>query len=68
MVSRDRFDEIERIIADAVDSGAQLEVGGSRWTHSYLEEGAYFSPTVIGNVNQGMEIAQRERKYFQCCD
>lgn len=66
MISTDRFDELERIVADAVEAGAQLEVGGSRWTHSYLEGGAYFSPTVIGNVNQGMEIAQKERECQLC--
>ena len=65
MISSDRFDDLERVIAEAVESGAQLEVGGSRWTHSYLEGGAYFSPTVIGNVHQGMDIAQRECEYTQ---
>lgn len=64
MISSDRFDELERVIAEAVEAGAQLEVGGSRWTHSYLEGGAYFSPTVIGNVHQGMDIAQRECEYM----
>ena len=60
MISRDRFRELERLIADAVHEGAQLEVGGNRWTHAYLDGGAYFTPTVIGNVHQGMEIAQNE--------
>ncbi|KZS93340.1 meiotic sister-chromatid recombination aldehyde dehydrogenase [Sistotremastrum niveocremeum HHB9708] len=60
MISRDRFSELERLINNAVEEGASLETGGSRWKHVYLEEGAYFSGTVLGNVENGMEIAQTE--------
>ncbi|KAH8120042.1 meiotic sister-chromatid recombination aldehyde dehydrogenase [Phellopilus nigrolimitatus] len=60
MVSNDRFDELERTINEAVEDGAQLTVGGTRWKHAYLEGGAYFGATVIGDVHQGMEIAQKE--------
>lgn len=60
MISSDRFGELERVVTEAVQDGAQLETGGARWKHAYLEGGSYFSPTVIGNVHQGMEIAQRE--------
>lgn len=63
MISSDRFAELERIIAAAVQEGAHLEVGGSRWKHAYLEEGSYFAPTIVGDVQQGMEIAQKECAY-----
>lgn len=66
MISQDRFSELERIINEAVQEGAHLEVGGGQWKHPYIEGGSYFSPTIIGDVQQGMEIAQKERKlYFQ---
>ncbi|EJD03805.1 meiotic sister-chromatid recombination aldehyde dehydrogenase [Fomitiporia mediterranea MF3/22] len=60
MISRDRFSELERIISDAVKDGASLHVGGLTFRHAYLEDGSYFSPTVIGDVHQGMEIADKE--------
>lgn len=60
MISADRFGELERIIDEAVQEGAELVAGGSAWKHAYLEDGAYFSPTVLGDVHQGMEIAHKE--------
>jgi acyl-CoA reductase-like NAD-dependent aldehyde dehydrogenase len=62
MISADRFRELERLINEAVQEGARLEAGGSHWKHVYLEGGSYFAPTVIGDVQQGMEIAQNERE------
>ena len=62
MISADRFAELERVINEAVEDGAELTFGGSQWKHAYLEDGTYFSPTVIGGIHQGMEIAQKERK------
>lgn len=60
MISHDRFDELERVIRDAEAEGAEVCCGGTRWRHVYLEDGAYFSGTVIGGVEPHMEIAQRE--------
>ena len=60
MISRDRFSELERIVNEAVNDGASLHVGGTQFRHAYLEDGAYFSPTVIGDVHLGMEIANKE--------
>ena len=51
---------------DAVEDGADLVTGGERWRHAYLEQGAYFQPTVLANVQQGMEIAQQERASLLC--
>jgi len=67
MISTDRFSELEQIVQDAVDDGAHLATGGTRWTHAYLERGAYFAPTVIGGVLQSMEIAQQECE-LDCLD
>jgi len=60
MISANRFNELERILTDAVEEGASVTVGGTRWRHAYLEEGAYFGPTVVGDVEPNMEIAQTE--------
>jgi acyl-CoA reductase-like NAD-dependent aldehyde dehydrogenase len=65
MISQARFDELERMIRDAESEGAEVCCGGTRWTHVYLKEGAYFGATVIGGVEPQMEIAQRERGYIQ---
>ena len=60
MISSTRFNELERILTDAVEEGASVTVGGTRWRHAYLEEGAYFGPTIVGDVEPNMEIAQTE--------
>ena len=60
MISADRFGELERVVDEAIREGADLVVGGSAWKHAYLEDGSFFSPTVLGDVHQGMEIAQKE--------
>lgn len=66
MISRDRIPEIERLVSDASYHGAQMRHGGTRWHHVYLEEGVYFTPTVIGDVTPAMEIAQTEGQFVLC--
>jgi len=48
--------KVESHIADALSKGARLLAGGSR--HSL--GGTFFQPTVLGNVSQGMNIAEEE--------
>ncbi|OBZ79189.1 putative aldehyde dehydrogenase-like protein C21C3 [Grifola frondosa] len=48
------------MIRDAHESGAELDVGGEPFEHTYVEKGFYFKPTVVGNVDPESEIAQRE--------
>lgn len=64
MISTARFQELEDVIDDARNHGARVEHGGTRMRHPYLEHGAYFTPTVVGDVVNDMNIAQRERKCF----
>lgn len=61
MISADRFPELERVLQEAAAEGANITVGGNRWRHAYLEEGAYFGGTIVGDVDPTSEIAQTER-------
>jgi acyl-CoA reductase-like NAD-dependent aldehyde dehydrogenase len=63
LLCESRFSDLERIISDAQEEGADVVIGGQAWKHPYVEEGNYFEATVVGNVSPGMEIAQQERAY-----
>lgn len=60
MISSQRFEVLEQMIKDAGSHGAKIELGGARLRHPYLESGAYFAPTVIGNVTPDMNVAKQE--------
>ena len=62
MISDQRFSTLERLISDAEDAGATVEVGGKQWRSAYLPGGAYFDGTVVGDATPDMEISQTERK------
>jgi acyl-CoA reductase-like NAD-dependent aldehyde dehydrogenase len=62
MISNQRFNALEKIIADADEAGANVEVGGRRWGSAYLPGGSYFDGTVVGDATTEMEITQTERK------
>ncbi|KAG5732734.1 putative aldehyde dehydrogenase-like protein [Termitomyces sp. T112] len=59
MISSERFRGLERIIQDAGEEGAHV-LNGTPYNHAYMENGAYFSPTLVGPVDTGMEIAKQE--------
>jgi len=60
MVSRERFQTLQDLINAAASQGAQVDLGGGQRAHPYLVNGAFFEPTVIGDVRQDMDIAQHE--------
>jgi acyl-CoA reductase-like NAD-dependent aldehyde dehydrogenase len=62
MISDQRFRTLEKLIADAAEEGANVEVGGKQWHNAYLPDGTYFDGTVVGDATQDMEITQTERK------
>jgi acyl-CoA reductase-like NAD-dependent aldehyde dehydrogenase len=64
MISRDRFQKLQDLIDDAANRGAQVGLGGVPRIHPYLTNGAFFEPTVIGEVRQDMDIAQHEREFY----
>jgi succinate-semialdehyde dehydrogenase/glutarate-semialdehyde dehydrogenase len=48
--------KMERHVADAVENGARLVVGGSR----HALGGTFFEPTVLADVTSGMRVAREE--------
>lgn len=60
MISDNRFDEIERLVQDAVAKGARLLHGGKRYLHPNYPQGHYFEPTLLVDVNSTMDIANQE--------
>lgn len=59
MISRERFPGLERIIREAEEAGANV-LGGNQYHHVYLENGSYFTPTLVGPVDPEMSIAKEE--------
>ncbi|KAG6845706.1 hypothetical protein H0H87_004972 [Tephrocybe sp. NHM501043] len=59
MISRDRFAALESVIKDAQENGAYV-LNGTAYNHTYLENGAFFSPTLVGPVCSNMAIARQE--------
>jgi acyl-CoA reductase-like NAD-dependent aldehyde dehydrogenase len=66
MISRERFQNLQDIVEEAGRQGAHIELGGRPRAHPYLQNGAFFEPTVIGEVQRGMDIVQKECEYFSC--
>ena len=59
-ISSVRFTHLETLIADAVQQGARLLVGGRRIQHERWPSGHYFAPTLLVDVTQHMKIAKEE--------
>ena len=60
MVSAEGFSRLETLVAEAVNQGARLLVGGTRYAHSTYTSGHYFQPTLLVDVTPAMRIAQEE--------
>jgi acyl-CoA reductase-like NAD-dependent aldehyde dehydrogenase len=50
MISSNRFDVLEGLIADATRAGARVLAGGKRFQHPLYPSGHYFEPTLIVDV------------------
>ncbi|ARI75495.1 aldehyde dehydrogenase [Halobacillus mangrovi] len=57
LVSKDRLEEVEQMVKEAVNAGAKVEIGGER---PDLEKGFFFKPTILTNVEHDMDIMQEE--------
>jgi len=60
MISRERFQTLQDLVDDAAARGARVDLGGRPRVHPYLTHGAFFEPTVIGEVQRDMDIARHE--------
>ena len=63
MISHERFQFLQDTVEAAERQGARIELGGRRRAHPYLTNGAFFEPTVIGEVRQDMDIAEQECEF-----
>jgi succinate-semialdehyde dehydrogenase/glutarate-semialdehyde dehydrogenase len=53
--------KVERHVEDAVAKGATVLVGGKRWTPDDPRlKGAFYEPTLLTDVHEGMEIGREE--------
>lgn len=53
-------EEIEEQLANAIDKGAEVLIGGKRPEEPELESGHYFEPAVVVNVDEGSKLATDE--------
>ncbi|CAD6888351.1 unnamed protein product [Tilletia controversa] len=60
MINPARFEELEGLISNAVQKGAEVLVGGRRLGQTKWKAGAFFAPTLITGVTRDMRIAQEE--------
>ncbi|MDE3177025.1 MAG: NAD-dependent succinate-semialdehyde dehydrogenase [Pseudomonadota bacterium] len=58
LISRDRLEEIDRIVQDAVKAGAALAHGGRR--SAAHNTGHFYEPTVLTNVADSMRVFAQE--------
>lgn len=60
MISDASFARLEATIAEAVQQGARLLVGGTRFMHPKHPKGHYFAPTLLVDVLPSMRVAREE--------
>lgn len=58
LIREGRRNAVEALVADALEEGANLLIGGSR--PSEHDQGYYFEPTLLANVTNDMTIAREE--------
>jgi acyl-CoA reductase-like NAD-dependent aldehyde dehydrogenase len=59
MINNTRFEGLKHLIKEAEEAGANV-IGGEPYEHVYLENGSYFTPTLVAPVRSHMRIAQDE--------
>ena len=60
VVNRSALEKIHSYTGIGVDEGAKLLTGGEVATENGLDKGSFYRPTVFGDVEPGMRIAQEE--------
>ena len=56
----EQLNKIENYVKIAIDEGASVVAGGKRPEAPELENGLFFTPTILTNVNNSMRICQEE--------
>lgn len=59
-VSRDELEKVERFVAEAVQGGARVALGGGRPASPPTPGGFWFAPTILTGVEPSMPIMRRE--------
>jgi aldehyde dehydrogenase (NAD+) len=60
VINQTQLETIERYVELGQQEGAKLLTGGERLTEGELAKGWFFQPTVFGEVDNSMKIAQEE--------
>jgi aldehyde dehydrogenase (NAD+) len=60
VINRQALEKIHSYTKIGVDEGARLLTGGEVATGNGLDQGFYYRPTIFGDVEPGMRIAQEE--------
>jgi alpha-ketoglutaric semialdehyde dehydrogenase len=60
VINQSALDKIDSYTQIGKDEGAKLLTGGEVASNDGLEKGFYYRPTIFGNVEPGMRIAQEE--------
>jgi aldehyde dehydrogenase (NAD+) len=60
LLNRRQLDTVERYVRMGRGEGAKLLTGGHRLTEGLPEGGRYYAPTIFGEVDNAMRIAQEE--------
>jgi aldehyde dehydrogenase (NAD+) len=60
LLNQRQYETVERYVQIGQDEGAKLLTGGHRVTEGVPEGGYYYAPTIFGDVDNSMKIAQEE--------
>lgn len=52
--------KVTNMVNQAVEEGAEVQIGGAPLNTGSYKEGFWYPPTVLTNINQGMDIIQKE--------
>jgi acyl-CoA reductase-like NAD-dependent aldehyde dehydrogenase len=60
LISHTPIARLESLLSKAEKAGAQIRVGGKRYSHPEYPSAAYFQPTLVVDVTMDMDIANEE--------